>query len=104
MRVGCRSVPSADFELTFVKGIYGLSMIYAVSPFSSATFVAAAAAHPILLGLGKFVLTAPFMYHTFNGVRHLVWDAGHMLSLSGVYTSGYAVLGATALSSLYLSF
>ena len=65
--------------------------------------MAAAAASPILLGLSKFVLTVPFTYHTFNGIRHLLWDARYLLTLDGVYYSGYAVLGGTVVSSLYLA-
>lgn len=53
---------------------------------------------------GKFVLTAPFMFHLFNGMRHLVWDSGRALSLRGVYTSGWIVNIATLISSLGITF
>lgn len=26
---------------------------------------------------GKFTITAPFTFHTFEGLRHLVWDSGY---------------------------
>jgi succinate dehydrogenase / fumarate reductase cytochrome b subunit len=40
-------------------------------------------------------------YHLCNGIRHLVWDAGHCLDLKGCYTSGYVVLAAsTALTAI----
>lgn len=39
----------------------------------------------------KFALSTTFFYHTFNGVRHLVWDAGRALTLKAVYAGGWAV-------------
>ncbi|GMK53904.1 hypothetical protein CspeluHIS016_0104900 [Cutaneotrichosporon spelunceum] len=53
---------------------------------------------------GKLLLAAPLSFHTFNGVRHLMWDVGKGLTLNGVYKSGYAVLAATAISTIYLAF
>lgn len=34
-------------------------------------------------------------YHTLNGVRHLMWDAGRGLELAPVYRGGYIVWGAS---------
>ncbi|WP_293903658.1 succinate dehydrogenase, cytochrome b556 subunit [Phenylobacterium sp.] len=53
-----------------------------------------------LLGsvLGKLVLfgfTASVFYHLGNGVRHLVWDAGHGLDVKDANASAYAVFGFT---------
>ncbi|KZT53255.1 cytochrome b560 subunit of succinate dehydrogenase, partial [Calocera cornea HHB12733] len=45
----------------------------------------------------KAIFAYPFMFHCFNGVRHLVWDTGYFLSVKGAYTTGYTVLGLTAL-------
>ncbi|KAK0546397.1 cytochrome b subunit of succinate dehydrogenase, Sdh3p [Tilletia horrida] len=54
----------------------------------------------------KTTLKAPLAvaatFHTWNGFRHLAWDAGYFLSLKGCYTSGYAVIGATVLSTVGL--
>jgi len=52
---------------------------------------------------GKFVLSIPFTFHMFNGVRHIIWDAGWALSLRGVYTTGWLVNAATIASSAYLT-
>lgn len=52
---------------------------------------------------GKFILSAPFFYHTFNGIRHLVWDAGYALTLKATYTGGWIVSGATLIVSLAYS-
>ncbi|WVR06928.1 succinate dehydrogenase, cytochrome b556 subunit [Kwoniella sp. DSM 27419] len=52
----------------------------------------------------KLVFAVPFTFHSFNGLRHLGWDVGKALTIKGVYTTGYAVLAATAVSSVYLAF
>ncbi|KAL0275538.1 UNVERIFIED_CONTAM: hypothetical protein PYX00_003358 [Menopon gallinae] len=54
--------------------------------------------YPALFFLLKFGLIFPFTYHFFNGIRHLIWDSGKSLSLSGVYQSGYLMLAAAAVS------
>eukprot|EP00834_Sanchytrium_tribonematis_P005814 NODE_379_length_8451_cov_0.593630.p6 type:complete len:174 gc:universal NODE_379_length_8451_cov_0.593630:7590-7069(-) len=53
--------------------------------------------YPIKLGLA-----GSFSYHTFNGIRHMLWDGIMFLNLDGVYKTGYAVLGATAVTTLLL--
>lgn len=50
----------------------------------------------------KVILAAPFAFHTFNGIRHLSWDVGKFLTLKGSYQAGYAVLAATAVSTVAL--
>lgn len=48
---------------------------------------------------GQLILfgwTACLFYHLANGIRHLVWDAGHGLELDQAYKSGMVVVGATA--------
>ncbi len=42
-------------------------------------------------------------YHSCNGIRHLVWDSGRMLSLRQIYASGYVMVAcAIALFALIL--
>jgi succinate dehydrogenase / fumarate reductase cytochrome b subunit len=58
-----------------------------------------------LLGspLGKLVmfgLSAAFFYHLANGVRHLVWDAGHGLDVKSANASAVVVLAFTAAATL----
>ena len=77
---------------------------------------------------GKFIISLPFFFHSFNGIRHLTWDMGKgtppldikpqtsylfanflllsrtALSLKGVYSTGYAVLCATLVSSVAAAF
>jgi succinate dehydrogenase/fumarate reductase cytochrome b subunit len=95
---------------------------------------------------GKFLVALPFTFHSFNGIRHLLWDVNKgefgtqfiffpftipsirppplatrfarpprlpsltsrlvsftATTLRGVYATGYAVLAATAISTLYLA-
>ena len=49
-----------------------------------------------------FGWTVALMYHFFGGIRHLAWDAGYGYDLPQVYASGYAVLIATAVSTVLI--
>ena len=49
----------------------------------------------VLLGLAVSVF-----YHLFNGIRHLFWDAGMNLELSGAYKSGWTVVVLTLACSV----
>lgn len=45
--------------------------------------------------VGKLLLmgwTAAFYFHLVNGVRHLVWDTGHAMSLPALNKSGIATI------------
>lgn len=52
----------------------------------------------------KAAMAFPFAFHSFNGIRHLVWDLGKELSIPGVYRTGYIVVGLTALVGTFLTF
>ncbi|XP_040268478.1 succinate dehydrogenase cytochrome b560 subunit, mitochondrial [Bufo bufo] len=54
---------------------------------------------PALIYSAKFAIAFPFMYHTWNGVRHLAWDLGKGFKIPEVYQTGYVVLGLTLLSA-----
>ncbi|XP_040546749.1 succinate dehydrogenase cytochrome b560 subunit, mitochondrial isoform X1 [Gallus gallus] len=54
---------------------------------------------PALIYSAKFALVFPLSYHTWNGIRHLVWDMGKGFKLSQVEQSGVVVLILTLLSS-----
>ncbi len=48
--------------------------------------------------LGQLLLlgwTASLFYHLFNGIRHLIWDAGKGFELKNAYRSGLLVVVAT---------
>ncbi|KAH8094509.1 succinate dehydrogenase cytochrome b560 subunit [Cristinia sonorae] len=85
--------------------LYGYALAYLVAPetFSSANVVEIVAGLPDAVKYaGKAVLAAPFAFHSFNGLRHLSWDVGKFLTVKGAYSSGYAVLGATAVTTAAL--
>jgi succinate dehydrogenase / fumarate reductase cytochrome b subunit len=45
--------------------------------------------------LGRLLLlgwTWAVFYHLLNGIRHLVWDTGHGLTLPSVYRGGWTVI------------
>lgn len=44
-----------------------------------------------------FLSTLAFAYHTLNGIRHLVWDAGKNLDVKAAETSGKLTLILTLL-------
>jgi len=85
--------------------LYGYCLAYLAAPgtFDSASVVEFVAGLPDAVKYGgKALLAAPFAFHSWNGLRHLAWDSGKFLSLKGAYRSGYAVLGATAISTIVL--
>ncbi|KAH7926349.1 SDHC, cytochrome b subunit of succinate dehydrogenase [Leucogyrophana mollusca] len=85
--------------------LYGFSIAYLVAPgtFDSAHIVEFVAGLPEYLKYsGKAILALPFAFHSWNGLRHLSWDMGKFLSVKGAYGTAYAVLGATAVSTVAL--
>lgn len=56
----------------------------------------------VLIWMGKAVMAFPFVYHYMNGIRHLLWDSGHFLSLKQVYMTGYIVLVLTVIGTAWL--
>jgi succinate dehydrogenase / fumarate reductase cytochrome b subunit len=48
--------------------------------------------------LGLFLMfgwTFSFFFHLCNGIRHLIWDAGHGFELRMMYASGWTVVAAS---------
>lgn len=39
------------------------------------------------------------IYHTLNGIRHLIWDVGYGFQLKHLYLSGYVVVALTAIGT-----
>jgi succinate dehydrogenase cytochrome b subunit len=53
--------------------------------------------------IGLFVLlggTFSLFFHLCNGIRHLVWDAGHGFLLRTIYASGWTVLAASVVLTI----
>jgi len=87
--------------------LYGFSLAYLLDPttFSTTNIVEALSGLPDSVKYaGKAILAAPFAFHSFNGLRHLAWDMGKFVTVKGAYSTGYVVLAASAISTLYLTF
>ncbi|TFK61944.1 cytochrome b subunit of succinate dehydrogenase, Sdh3p [Pluteus cervinus] len=85
--------------------LYGFSIAYLIAPgtFDSAHVIEVVQSLPDSVKYaGKTILAAPFAFHSLNGVRHLAWDMGKFMNVKGAYATGYAVLGATAISTAAL--
>ena len=60
---------------------------------------------PVILKVTAKTLVAwPFAFHSFNGIRHLIWDTGSQITNQQVIYTGYTVLGLATLSTLGLVF
>ena len=51
----------------------------------------------------KFRFSMPFTYHGFNGIKHLVWDSGRLLSKIQSGTASWLVLVCSISASLGLA-
>lgn len=54
-------------------------------------------------GIGMLLLlgwTIAFYYHLANGIRHLIWDSGKLLTIKSAYRAGYFVLAFTAIATI----
>lgn len=47
----------------------------------------------------KAAIGGSLIYHTLNGVRHLIWDVGYGFQLKHLYLSGYVVVALTAIGT-----
>lgn len=55
--------------------------------------------------IGKVMLFGwlfALVFHFLNGIRHLVWDTGHWLTLKGSYASGYAAFFGSVILTILL--
>ena len=57
---------------------------------------------PIVFLASKTLLAWPFTFHSFAGIRHLIWDTGRALSLPGVYSTGKFVIYGSMLATILL--
>jgi succinate dehydrogenase (ubiquinone) cytochrome b560 subunit len=89
--------------------LYLWATAYLASPvlglhLESASMVAAMASLPVAAKiLLKTTLALPFTYHSFNGLRHLMWDLGRGLSNPVIIKTGWAVVGLSIASAVGLA-
>ncbi|PWY97141.1 cytochrome b560 subunit of succinate dehydrogenase [Testicularia cyperi] len=81
----------------------GLPLLGFTEALSSTALVDFIAHLPAWLKLAiKAPLAFAFSFHNINGLRHLAWDWGIGLTIKGVYRGAYAVMAATAISTVGL--
>jgi succinate dehydrogenase (ubiquinone) cytochrome b560 subunit len=51
----------------------------------------------------KFGVSMPFTYHGFNGVKHLIWDSGRLLSKTRSEGATWVVLACSLSASFGLT-
>ena len=91
-------------------GFYVFGAAYLVSPLfgwhlDTASLAAAFATWPLAAKvLVKMSLAFPFTFHSFNGIRHLVWDVGAQLKNQQVIRTGWTIVGLSVVSALALAF
>ena len=54
--------------------------------------------------LVKTFFALPFTFHSFNGIRHLMWDFTIGITNKQVAQTGWAVVGLSVVSALGLAF
>jgi len=90
-------------------GVYIFGAAYLVAPLfgwhlESATLAAAFGSWPVAAKVGtKFLIAWPFTFHSFNGLRHLVWDTGAGFANKQVNATGWTVIGVSTVSALALA-
>ncbi|KAL6239461.1 hypothetical protein BDW75DRAFT_236372 [Aspergillus navahoensis] len=71
----------------------------------SASLAASFATLPLAAKFSLKTLAAlPFTYHSFNGLRHLMWDTGRGITNKQVIQTGWTVVGLSIASALYLAY
>lgn len=94
----------------FSGALYVFSAAYLAAPLAgwhleSASIAAAVAALPVAAKGGlKFFLAWPFVFHSINGVRHLVYDMGVGFKRRNIVQTGWYLWGASIVGGLYLAF
>lgn len=90
-------------------GMYVFGAAYLVAPLAgwhleSASIAAAFGAWPVIAKVAtKFAIALPFTFHSFNGLRHLIWDTGKSFANATVIKTGWTVVGVSVVSALYLA-
>ncbi|CAJ2506543.1 Uu.00g006730.m01.CDS01 [Anthostomella pinea] len=91
-------------------GLYTFSLAYLAAPLmgwhlESASLAAAVAGLPMAVkGGAKFLVAWPFLYHAFNGTRHLVWDFAIGFQKGDVTKGAWVIWGGSLLSALGIAF
>ncbi len=97
------SVMSILHRITgIVLALGSLALLWPLVALATGEGAFAAARACLASPLGRIALaaySAALMYHLFNGIRHLAWDAGKGFDMPSVYRSGYTVVALTVLAT-----
>jgi len=91
-------------------GVYIFGAAYLVSPLVGWHLESASMAEwfggfsALSKGVMKGMVSLPFTYHCWSGVRHLVWDSGREFANRRVMIGGWVTVGLTVVSSGILAF
>jgi succinate dehydrogenase (ubiquinone) cytochrome b560 subunit len=89
--------------------LYVFATAYLAAPLvgwhlESASIAAAFGALPLA---AKFIIklgvALPITFHSFNGVRHLIWDTGRQLTNKQVIRTGWTVVGLSSIAAIVLA-
>jgi succinate dehydrogenase (ubiquinone) cytochrome b560 subunit len=89
-------------------GLYIFGAAYLVAPLlgwhlESASLAAAFGSLPVALKSGmKFLVAWPFVFHSVNGVRHLMYDMALGYAKKDIVRYGWVLWGISALGALGL--
>lgn len=90
--------------------LYLFGIAYIIAPYTgwhleTQSMVAAVAAWPTAVKVAlKGFFAFPFFFHSYNGVRHLLWDTGMGFKNTSVIRTGWTAVGLTVVSALYYTF
>ncbi|KZS16392.1 Succinate dehydrogenase cytochrome b560 subunit, mitochondrial [Daphnia magna] len=56
-----------------------------------------------IIATTKFLIALPFSFHFLNGIRHLIWDTGHWLTIKEVNWSGYIIVVLAVALAIHLT-
>ncbi len=102
--------PQLTLILSIVHRITGMALVFGLLLLT--WWLIAAAAGPEAFGVAQaflgswfgllvlFGLSLALFYHLCNGVRHLIWDSGHLLEIEGVQRSGWIMLVAAVVLTI----
>jgi succinate dehydrogenase (ubiquinone) cytochrome b560 subunit len=94
----------------FAGSLYLFSVSYLAAPLmgwhlESASLAAAVAALPVALkGALKFGIAWPFVFHFFNGTKHLMFDLTIGYKKTQIIKSAWYIWGASIVGAVYLAF
>ncbi|WP_017931592.1 succinate dehydrogenase, cytochrome b556 subunit [Robiginitomaculum antarcticum] len=54
--------------------------------------------------IGFFIVIGILSFHMLNGIRHLIWDSGHLLSPPVANAMSIAIIAAAAVIAVILTF